>query len=35
MTYVFRRGERVLSDHPAVLTSPGSFIAYVPPPPGE
>jgi hypothetical protein len=29
MTYVFRRGERVLSDHPACLASPGSFIEAV------
>jgi hypothetical protein len=29
MTYVFRRGERVLSDHPAVLESPGSFVEAV------
>jgi hypothetical protein len=29
-SYVFRRGERVLSDHPAVRTSPGSFVESVP-----
>jgi hypothetical protein len=32
MSYVFRRGERVLADHPAVLESPGSFVPYVPAP---
>jgi len=25
-TYVFRRGEKVLSDHPAVIARPGCFI---------
>jgi hypothetical protein len=34
-TYVFRRAERVLSNHPAVLASPGSFIPYLPVPAGE
>jgi hypothetical protein len=29
MSYPFRRGERVLSDHPACLASPGSFIEAV------
>ena len=32
MTYVFKRNEKVLADHPPVLESPGSFI---PVPPGE
>jgi hypothetical protein len=27
--YTFRRGERVLSDHPAVLEAPGAFIEAV------
>jgi hypothetical protein len=31
-TFVFRRGERVLSDHPACLESPGSFTPYIPAP---
>lgn len=30
--YVFKRSEKVISDHEAVLTSPGSFV---PVPPGE
>jgi hypothetical protein len=30
--YVFKRGEKVLSDHEAVITSPGSFIPLVVPP---
>jgi hypothetical protein len=34
-TFVFKRGERVLSDHPACITSPGSFVPYIPPQPGE
>ena len=28
-SYVFSRGERVLSDHPACLESPGSFVEAV------
>jgi hypothetical protein len=31
-TYVFRKGEAVLSDHEACITSPGSFTAYIAPP---
>jgi hypothetical protein len=31
-TYVFRKGEKVLSDHPAVVARPGYFIDV---PPGE
>jgi hypothetical protein len=30
--YVFKKGERVLSDHEAVLESPGSFVPYIPAP---
>ena len=30
--YVFKKREKVLADHPAVLTSPGSFVRV---PPGE
>jgi hypothetical protein len=30
--YVFKKGERVLSDHEAVVTSPGSFVPYIRPP---
>jgi hypothetical protein len=33
--YVFKKGERVLSDHEAVLESPGSFVPYVAPPAAE
>jgi hypothetical protein len=29
VSYPFRRGERVMSDHPAVRQSPGSFIEAV------
>jgi hypothetical protein len=29
VAYTFRRGERVMSDHPAVLNSPGSFMEAV------
>ncbi len=25
--YVFKKGEKVLDDHPAVLASPGSFVS--------
>jgi hypothetical protein len=30
--YVFKKGERVLSDHEAVIESPGSFVPYIRPP---
>jgi hypothetical protein len=30
--YVFKKGERVLSDHEACIESPGSFVPYIPAP---
>jgi hypothetical protein len=30
--YVFKKGERVMSDHEAVIAAPGAFVPFVPAP---